>query len=168
MSIAMDAACPQRKSRRNMQALQNETSLCLLFLLAGTILKLIYALRVPYNISPHDLGYVSDWTNYDTGHLSYIQFLFHQHTLVPSISGQFYHPPLFHIIGAMVFQLFYVEGSTADAAFELIQILNTLFACGISLVGYRILVQLGVTGKNWFFSPVFSASVQLCTGWALP
>ena len=159
MSIAMDAACLQCSLLRNIETEQpkntlsatvrrRETAACLLLLLAGTILKLIYALRVPYDISPHDLGYVSDWRVYGTGHLSYIQYLFHQHTLVPSISGQFYHPPLFHIVGAMVFQLYYVEGSTADAAFELIQILNTLFACGISLVGYRILVRLGITRKK--------------------
>ena len=40
---------------------RRERTLCLLILLAGTILKLIYALQVSCYVSPHDLGRVSNW-----------------------------------------------------------------------------------------------------------
>lgn len=130
---------------------QREKRLCLLLLLAGTLLKLIYALQVPYTISPHDLESPSDWTSYDIGHLSYIQYLYRFRCLIqqsPTTAGQFYHPPLFHLVGAALFRLFYAEGSPVEPIFELLQIVNTLFACGISVVGYRILNHLGVSGKK--------------------
>lgn len=130
---------------------RRENKLCLLILLAGAVLKLIYAVQVPYDISPHDLGAVSDWVTYGGGHLSYIQYLYHFRCLVqqdPVTMGQFYHPPLFHSVGALLFQLFYTEGGPVAPIFELLQMVNTLFACGIAFVGYRILTHLEVGGKK--------------------
>ena len=51
---------------------QREEKFCLLILLAGAVLKLCYAIQVPYSVSPHDLGGPSDWVTYSGGHLSYI------------------------------------------------------------------------------------------------
>lgn len=144
--------CKHRKS------LSQETKICLFLLLVGTVLKLCYAVQVPYNISKHDLGTVSDWAEYGKGHLSYIQYLYQNHHLLaedPRAWGQFYHPPLFHIIGAFVFQIFYTEGGGTAAVFEWIQIVNTLFACGISVVCYRILNHLRVTGRKQIFLTAF-------------
>lgn len=136
---------------RTASARQRETRLCLLILLAGTVLKLCYALQVPYSISLHDLGRPSDWESFGFGHLSYIQYLYRFRCLIqqdPATAGQFYHPPLFHLVGAALFQLFYTEGSPVGPIFELLQIVNTLFACGIAFVGYRILIHLEVGGKK--------------------
>ena len=55
---------------------QRGEKLCLLILLAGAVLKLCYAIQVPYSVSPHDLGGPSDWVSYSGGHLSYIQYLY--------------------------------------------------------------------------------------------
>lgn len=132
-------------------ARRRERTLCLLILLAGTMLKLIYALQVSCYVSPHDLGRLSDWVQRTNGHLGYIQYLYQYRHLLqtsPVGAGQFYHPPLFHLVGAVLFQLFYTEGSPVEPIFELLQIVNTLFACGIAFVGWRILTHLEVTGKK--------------------
>ena len=63
-------------------ARRRERTLCLLILLAGTMLKLIYALQVSCYVSPHDLGRLSDWVQRTNEHLGYIQYLYqHRHLL---------------------------------------------------------------------------------------
>ena len=109
-------------------ARRRERTLCLLILLAGTMLKLIYALQVSCYVSPHDLGRLSDWVQRTNGHLGYIQYLYqHRHLLQtsPVGAGQFYHPPLFYLVGAAVMQLFYTMGDPIEPVFELLQIVNT-------------------------------------------
>ena len=130
------------------QIFRQETALCLLLLLGGAIFKLFYAIQVPYNISPHDLSNPSDWVTFSRGHLSYIQYLYYYHRLPPDYYWQYYHPPLFHLVGAALFQLFYTPGEAIEPIFELLQIVNCLFASGIAICGYRILIHLGVRGKR--------------------
>ena len=98
---------------------QREEKLCLLILLAGAVLKLCYAIQVPYSVSPHDLGGPSDWVTYSGGHLSYIQYLYQLRQLWQGdkMWGMFYHPPLFHTMGALVFGLFYKSGGSIQAVF---------------------------------------------------
>ena len=132
-------------------ARRRERTLCLLILLAGTMLKLIYALQVSCYVSPHDLDRLSDWVQRTNGHLGYIQYLYQYRHLLqtsPVGAGQFYHPPLFYLVGAAVMQLFYTMGDPIEPVFELLQLVNTLFACGIAFVGWRILTHLEVTGKK--------------------
>lgn len=129
---------------------QREEKLCLLILLAGAALKLCYAIQVPYSASPHDLGGPSDWVTYSGGHLSYIQYLYQLRQLWQGngIGGMFYHPPLFHTMGALIFGLFYRNGSPVQPVFEWIQLFNTLSACAIAFVGWRILKHLEVKGRK--------------------
>ena len=129
---------------------QRGEKLCLLILLAGAVLKLCYAIQVPYSVSPHDLGGPSDWVTYSGGHRSYIQYLYQFQQLWQGngIGGMFYHPPLFHTMGALVFGLFYKSGGSIQAVFEWIQIFNTLAACAIAFVGWRILKHLEVKGRK--------------------
>lgn len=129
---------------------QREEKFCLLILLAGAVLKLCYAIQVPYSVSPHDLGGPSDWVTYSGGHLSYIQYLYQFQQLCQGngIGGMFYHPPLFHMLGALIFGLFYRNGSPVQPVFEWIQIFNTLAACAIAFVGWRILKHLEVKSRK--------------------
>ena len=129
---------------------QREEKFCLLILLAGAVLKLCYAIQVPYSVSPHDLGGPSDWVTYSGGHLSYIQYLYQFQQLWQGngIGGMFYHPPLFHTMGALIFGLFYRNGSPVQPVFEWIQLFNTLSACAIAFVGWRILKHLEVKGRK--------------------
>ncbi|MBQ6928860.1 MAG: glycosyltransferase family 39 protein [Oscillospiraceae bacterium] len=141
--------------KKSIQALfdsrRKEINICMVILLAGSLLKLLYAIRVPYNISPHDLGQISNWEQFGYGHLSYIQYVYKYRALImqnPVTAGQFYHPPLFHIVGAIIFLLFYRPGVNIGSIFEIVQLVNTLFACCTVYVGYRILTHLEVTGKK--------------------
>ena len=47
-------------------------TMCFIMLVGGILLRLIYAHEVPYNVSTHDLGQVSDWNEPTYGHLGYI------------------------------------------------------------------------------------------------
>lgn len=103
-------------------------TLILLIIAIGILLRFVYAWQVPYNVSSHDLGTLDAG---DIGHLGYIQYLY-QHRGLPDFSPighqQFYHPPFFHMIGAVVLALFY-DGNNLVFCFELLQYLTTAFSC---------------------------------------
>lgn len=105
--------------------------LALLIIAVGILLRFVYAWQVPYDVSPHDLGTVLDGSDFNPGHLGYIRYLY-QHRGLPDFSPigneQFYHPPFFHIIGAVVLALFY-NGNNLVSCFELLQYLTTAFSC---------------------------------------
>ena len=131
----------------------NAEHICLVLLLLGFVFKIIYAAQVGYNYSPHDLGELSG-----NGHLGYIQYLYLNKSLPDTCAGQFYHPPLFHIIGAVVLAVHHV---TVDytVAFESLQLINMLFAVIGVIYGYRILRKIG--NNDWFLV-IATAFLSFC------
>lgn len=138
--------------------------LCYAILLIGILLKVIYAMRVNYDISNHDLGTISDWNEVTKGHIGYIQYLYQYKKLPDTFyGGQFYHPPLFHLLGAMILYLFYgICGCSIETALEILQLVNTLFASGITILAYRICKRMHMKERTlvlitayFSFSPVF-------------
>lgn len=119
---------------------------CLTILTIGLLLKLIYAWQVPYNISPHDLDEISNWVEIKNGHLGYIQYLFQFKSLPAELSNQFYHPPLFYMIGAVIFQFALAEKTVPAAinTFEIIQYINMLFSFITTIYIYHILKKLQI------------------------
>ena len=113
---------------------------CKVILIISLLLKLCYAFLVRYDISPHDLGNLDRTSALGYGHLSYITYLAENHHLPdfsPINADQFYHPPLFHIVGAIFYNIFRHFFDT-DFTFELLQAINMLFAWGTSVVVYKI------------------------------
>lgn len=113
---------------------------------------LFYAYAVPYYNTNHDLGDLSDWQSITYGHLGYIQYLYQYHHLPdfsPEFMGQYYHPPLFYIVGAIILQLFYhgTDNLNLINAFEMLQYVNMVFSVLISVFLYRILKQLKISEK---------------------
>lgn len=122
---------------------RNAEHICWLILFLGFGLRILYAARVGYDYSPHDLGTFNvDGSVTSFGHLAYIQYIY-LHRSIPTVcSGQFYHPPLFHLIGAFVLEIFHVMDAY-DAAFEALQMINMFFSSVGILYGYRILKKVG-------------------------
>lgn len=133
--------------------------ICWVFLLFGFILKMIYVAQVSYYYSPHDLGWFSvDGSLFSYGHLSYMQYLFLHRSLPDTYVGQFYHPPLFHIIGAVLLAVHHVTDNYS-VAFESIQMINMLFSTVGVIYGYRILKKMG---KNDWFLVIGTVFLSFC------
>lgn len=117
--------------KRSAEDQERKLLLCVLLVFAaGCFFRWIYAAQVPYNISRHDLGEISDWQTVTKGHLGYIQYLyqFHRFPDVAEEYSQFYHPPLFHLCGAAVMKFILHFGGSVTEAFEWIQAMNMVFA----------------------------------------
>ncbi len=120
---------------------------CMFILMLGLFFKLIYAIRVPYDISPHDLGHLPDENGEAYGHLGYIYYLYKHKHLFAGIRRQFYHPPLFHILAACVFDISVLFGADDETAYECVQMANTFVAAGCSAVMYGIYTRLPIKEK---------------------
>ena len=110
----------------------------------GMLLRIIYAIRVPYDISPHDLGPAPGEGKDVYGHLGYIYYLYQHHSLSWIIRRQFYHPPLFHILAASVFDIAVLFGADTTRGFEWVQLFNTCIAGGCTLVMFWIFKKLPI------------------------
>lgn len=132
-------------------------TMCFIMLVGGILLRLIYAHEVPYNISTHDLGHVSDWNEPTYGHLGYIQYIYQYHRLPDGYIKQTYHPPLFHVIGAFVMGIFCDAKGNPELSFEMLQYLNTLFSGIASIYIYRCAKELGCSEKAKVVITAFAA-----------
>ena len=160
--------------KSNIKAFFSPRMICILLLLLGVAARFFYAYAVPYYNTNHDLGDLSDWQSITYGHLGYIQYLYQYHHLPdfsPEFMGQYYHPPLFYIVGAIILQLFYhgTDNLNLINAFEMLQYVNMVFSVLISVFLYRILKQLKISEKLLccltalvsFFPTLFFLGAQL-------
>lgn len=114
-----------------------------LLFVCGFALRLAYALRYGYNVHQHDVE------SFDSsGHLSYIYSIATGNGLPATNDWQFSHPPLHHFIAALTVKLSQLFGFTNGHAFENIQYLTVLYSTLTMLVGYEMLKEFGVKGKN--------------------
>ena len=131
--------------------------LCVIVLVLGIVFKLIYVIRVPYNISPHDLNLTSDWTNIPDGHLGYIQYIY-QHRHLTDFSpveyrSQYYHPPLFYILSAVIMSVFDpMKNNNLTASFEAIQFFNMIIASLIPVACFLTFRELKIKGHGLLWS----------------
>ena len=128
--------------------LSRPSVLSVILLIAGALFKMAYAVRVPYNISDHDLGAIRI-ERPDTNHIGYMQYL-ERYRKLPDLSPMenwgMLHPPLFHIIGAA-----FIHANNAgrsipkiQASMEQLQLLNMFFACLISFYCFAFIKAAGV------------------------
>ena len=122
-------------------------------LILGIALKIIYVQRVPFSVSPHDLGKLGDWNDMDrersltfTGHLSYIQYIYKFHRFPHSYADQLYHPPLFHIFGAVVVKIWHDLGNDFYSSLECLQFLNMLISSASAVFIFLTMKRLKVRG----------------------
>lgn len=80
--------------------------LCVLILVCGAVLRLMYISYTDEFIRQHDLGrFYEEKNNYHSGYMLYLLENLHLPDFDPRDRWQFYHPPLHHIICASVLGL---------------------------------------------------------------
>ena len=80
---------------KNKQKKLNSTNITNIIIIIGILLRTMYIIYTPITVRQHDV----DYFNYE-GHLSYINTIYKTSKLPSTNSGQYYHPPLHHIISA--------------------------------------------------------------------
>ncbi|MCQ2516115.1 MAG: glycosyltransferase family 39 protein [Saccharofermentans sp.] len=118
-------------------------------------MKMFYALAMQFDISAHDLWDISDWNTITAGTLGYVQYMFQYRQLPDFFDGQFYHPPLFFSLAALVFGPVYSLTKDEVLAFEVVQVANMIVAFLITVVAYKLFKELNIRGTRLVFANLF-------------
>jgi len=94
----------------------------------GLILRAYLVFATPYDVSTHDLGFLSSQSadGIGQGHLGYIEYICNSGALPnfsPVLRWSFYNPPAFHIAAALLLRIFLSFGFSLTLSFELVQYL---------------------------------------------
>lgn len=141
--------------------------IALLFVL-GYAIRLTYVLYTSVTTRQHDV-----YNFGDSGHSGYIRY-FYENGKLPdfdvSIVDQFYHPPLHHIICALVWKALSLFGILDNYAQSSLQTLTLFYSSASLILSLRILKRFKLSGKNLVlafavlcFHPtfiIFSASIN--------
>ncbi|MBR4799943.1 MAG: glycosyltransferase family 39 protein [Clostridia bacterium] len=128
-----------------------ERALVFLILAAGLIIRFVYVAYTDWNVRQHDVG--------DTeGHLAYMLYIMKGEAPVESFREggffafhlpdfdvsdghwQFYHPPLWHFLGAFWMKLLMYLGASFESARESLQVLS-LYCSGVILLASHSLFR---------------------------
>ncbi len=156
----------------------------LLIFLTGFVVRVMYALYTPIaevSLRQHDVfrfirqeGDELMETFSNRRHSEYIEYIARYFKL-PDVDpsgglSQLYHPPLHHILAALLLRFNMLVGMDYKAAVEGIQMLTVFYSASCMITAYKIFKELGFYGKGllrgtalislfpWFF--VFSGSVN--------
>lgn len=115
----------------------------IILIILGIALRICYFLYTGYGVRQHDLNDVG-------GHVWYIQYIAQHWSLPPLGSYQLYHPPIHHIISAVLFALGKPLGFDESFSWRLMQ-MGMVFLSSLALIFfYKILKLLncGNTAKT--------------------
>lgn len=150
----------------------------LLLLLCGLVMRVGYALGTHSYIRHHDYGDIQ-WFVYgrtqrldihDYGHAPYVLYLYLNRQLPDFNVGQFYHPPLFHVLAALAMRVTYKVIKIEDLIylFEASKMISCLASCYTLLLVPKICRELRLRGAGaclavgvMAFLPLF----YLMAGW---
>ena len=113
----------------------------LIFIL-GLLLRTIYILYTSAHIRQHDVLALNE-----EGHLGYIYTLFKTYRLPTTNTWQFYHPPAWHILGAIWLKINELLKMDLLVSIEGIQIITTLLSSFIILIVDKINIKLNIKNK---------------------
>ena len=113
---------------------------------AGFIIRALYVMSVPYNISSHDLGYFPEngSTQVCPGHLGYIGYIYDYRSLPdfdPRTMWSYYNPPGYYIVSAVWYAFNRLLGFSRETSLENLQILTLLFSTVIVITVYKIMLE---------------------------
>ncbi len=129
----------------------------LMIYLVGLVLRLNYCLATPISMysvpRQHDVGFFTP----DAGeHASYIVWFYRNGLKLPPDPslGQFYHPPLHHLIAAVWLHVFTLLGRDFDKAVSSLPFLTLFYSCMTLFVSEKLFDELGLkrSGKIAAFS----------------
>lgn len=109
----------------------------------GIIIRTIYIYKTSVYENQHDvLGLL------DNGHLGYIYTLFKSHHLPTTNTWQFYHPPLWHFLGAIWLNINDLFKINISKSIEGLQILTLLFSSILIIITNNLCTHLKINDKN--------------------
>ncbi len=112
---------------------------------SGIVMRIGYMLYTSYSVRAHDVDTLND-----SGHLRYIYTILTQLRLPDSNAGQFYHPPLSHILEALAVRVYSVlsPGSGLNEWFEGAKLVPAFASCATLIVCLRLFEELGVDRRT--------------------
>lgn len=109
----------------------------------GIIIRTIYIYKTSVYKNQHDgLGLL------DNGHLGYIYTLFRSHHLPTTNTWQFYHPPLWHFLGAIWLTINDMFKINISKSIEGLQILTLVFSSISIIIVNNLCIRLKINDKN--------------------
>ncbi len=126
----------------------------LFLVLCGLILRISYVLGTASYYRHHDYGDIQWFVYghskqidiYDYGHAPYVLYLYLNRSLADFNVGQFYHPPLFHILAAVAMRVTYKIIKIEDLIylFESSKLISCLASCYTLLLVPKICRELRI------------------------
>ncbi len=112
---------------------------------AGFIMRIGYMLYTSILVRAHDICYFNEY-----GHLDYVYQIFSTGTLPTVNDSQFYHPPLQHILQAIVVKVFsWISPNTELLPlFESAKIVPCFATCSLLFVIHSLCRELGLNRKT--------------------
>lgn len=115
---------------------------------ASFVVKLWFVLYVPINANGADLQHdFGDFYN-GKGHAGYIQWFYENGLKLidqdPTTLGQFYHPPLHHMLAALWAHMQTLAGISYERAIAGIQFLTLFYSCCCTFTAERIFRKIGL------------------------
>jgi hypothetical protein len=106
-----------------------------LCIMLGIALRLMYTLYNPYDFRQHDVVY--SW-----GHLDYIRYIAEHKSLPQTAEGLTYHPPVHHILSAMIYATGKFLQFSEHDIFRFIQFFMVVLSSYTLIFFYKILIEL--------------------------
>ena len=138
---------------KNKQKKLNSTNITNIIIIIGILLRTMYIIYTPITVRQHDV----DYFNYE-GHLSYINTIYETSKLPSTNSGQYYHPPLHHIISATFLKTNdLLLNLPFEEAVEGLQIITLLFSSLTLFIISQILSRIKIKDKYKHLVNIFFA-----------
>lgn len=122
-------------------------TICIVMLACGFILRVAYAWYTDDYQRQHDIGHFDEDNNEHSGYMMYLLNNKHLPDFSPEGKWQFYHPPLHHIISALILALIRALGyDIAEYGPGVLQYVAVIYSMLFCLFAYKSLKALGLKG----------------------
>ena len=119
-----------------------------LIMVFAVIVRTLYILKVDIPLMQHDVGVLGDnGTELTYGHIKYIYTLFKTGSLPLVNYYQFYHPPFWHLIGALWLKFNDLLNISIPTAIEGLQFVTCMISSFTMLVIYKIVDKIKISEK---------------------
>ncbi len=118
-----------------------------LIIFISSVIRIVYVLNTTVGQRQHDLGYATllDDGIVNPGHLGYVEYIAkfkHLPDFDPFSIFSYYHPPLHHVIAAIVVDIAHALGVKEPAVYEFIQLPTCIYGILTVCVAFLILKSL--------------------------
>lgn len=126
--------------------------LCCLIFIVALLVHLSYTFYTGPYIRQHDVyGYI------DHGHMGYIAYIYQNKSLPDFVGYQYYHPPLHHILSAILMEINTKTSGSISSGIESLRFLPFLYITWTTIVSYRLLSRLKISKNALLLSFSFIA-----------